>query len=493
MNAKRAGRKLDRGVLHRLVDALSDGVLLTTPGGTIVWANEAALGMHACATLAELGGTAAQYRARFRLSRRNRGRLEAHQYPIDRMLAGHEIAGLVVDLTRRGIGNPSRTVEIRSLVLVDDAGAPESIAFIYRDLAALREAEERFERIFEAKPAPALICRLRDQRYLKVNDGFLELCGYRRESIVGRSFQRFDVLAGAACRDEALAAFAAWRTIPQQEAVLAVRGATGRSVIVAGQPIEFAGEECMLFTFVDLEPSKQAERTLRDSEERFARVFRLAPVPMVVCVVAQWRVLMVNDAFVELVERPREDIKSQSFAAATGLRGSRTLLREVRDRLAAGRNARDLEVQLRRPDARRVYCLLSAEPVMLQGQSCALLVVEDVTERKRSEMDLLAALDAVMADPSWFSRMVMEKLAQQRHPAVSPDSDTVADLTMLTPREHEVLALVCKGMTDPEIAAELALSRNTVRNHVASIYDKIGVHRRSAAVVWGRERGLAGY
>ncbi|MGH8154887.1 MAG: hypothetical protein ACREP0_06585 [Rhodanobacteraceae bacterium] len=35
--------------------------------------------------------------------------------------------------------------------------------------------------------------------------------------------------------------------------------------------------------------------------------------------------------------------------------------------------------------------------------------------------------------------------------------------------------------------------RNTVRNHVASLYAKIGVNRRSAAVVWGRERGLAAF
>jgi DNA-binding CsgD family transcriptional regulator len=32
-----------------------------------------------------------------------------------------------------------------------------------------------------------------------------------------------------------------------------------------------------------------------------------------------------------------------------------------------------------------------------------------------------------------------------------------------------------------------------VRNHVATLYGKIGVNRRSAAVVWGRERGVAGY
>jgi DNA-binding CsgD family transcriptional regulator len=61
----------------------------------------------------------------------------------------------------------------------------------------------------------------------------------------------------------------------------------------------------------------------------------------------------------------------------------------------------------------------------------------------------------------------------------------VADLT---PREREVLTLVCQGKSAPEIATELKLARNTVRNHVASLYQKLGLNRRSALVEWARER-----
>jgi DNA-binding NarL/FixJ family response regulator len=63
----------------------------------------------------------------------------------------------------------------------------------------------------------------------------------------------------------------------------------------------------------------------------------------------------------------------------------------------------------------------------------------------------------------------------------------------LTSREREVLSLLCQGLDDDGIAKHLRLSRNTVRNHVATIYSKIGVHRRSAAIVWARDRGITGY
>ena len=51
----------------------------------------------------------------------------------------------------------------------------------------------------------------------------------------------------------------------------------------------------------------------------------------------------------------------------------------------------------------------------------------------------------------------------------------------LTPREGEVLAWVAEGKTNPEIGAILGLSPRTVGNHLARIYDRLGVETRTAA------------
>ena len=62
----------------------------------------------------------------------------------------------------------------------------------------------------------------------------------------------------------------------------------------------------------------------------------------------------------------------------------------------------------------------------------------------------------------------------------------------LTARERQILGLVCQGRSDPEIASSLGVARNTVRNHVAALFRKLGVNRRSALIVWARERGIGG-
>jgi pimeloyl-ACP methyl ester carboxylesterase/DNA-binding CsgD family transcriptional regulator len=66
------------------------------------------------------------------------------------------------------------------------------------------------------------------------------------------------------------------------------------------------------------------------------------------------------------------------------------------------------------------------------------------------------------------------------------------ELAALTAREREILDLVASGASNQEIAGQLFISEKTVRNHLTAIFDKIGVSSRSQAIVFARDRGLAG-
>jgi two-component system nitrate/nitrite response regulator NarL len=60
----------------------------------------------------------------------------------------------------------------------------------------------------------------------------------------------------------------------------------------------------------------------------------------------------------------------------------------------------------------------------------------------------------------------------------------------LTGREQEVLVLVSQGLSAPDIAKHIHLSTTTVKSHLHSLYDKLGVSDRAAAVAEGMRRGL---
>lgn len=75
-----------------------------------------------------------------------------------------------------------------------------------------------------------------------------------------------------------------------------------------------------------------------------------------------------------------------------------------------------------------------------------------------------------------FSTVELSTTAIKKHPAV-PEN-------LLTEREIDVLRLLAKGFSNPEIARLLSISPHTVKTHVTHIYDKLGVNDRAQAAVW---------
>jgi DNA-binding NarL/FixJ family response regulator len=60
----------------------------------------------------------------------------------------------------------------------------------------------------------------------------------------------------------------------------------------------------------------------------------------------------------------------------------------------------------------------------------------------------------------------------------------------LTDRQVEVLRLLARGLSNPQIARELVVSRRTAEHHVQDIYARIGVSSRAAAALYAMEHDL---
>jgi len=113
----------------------------------------------------------------------------------------------------------------------------------------------------------------------------------------------------------------------------------------------------------------------------------------------------------------------------------------------------------------------------------------DVSERRTNEEELMRAVQEVMTDTAWFSRSLLEKIAQIRSRKRGDNgNDTV--VAELTHRERQVLERMASGRDNRSIADELGIKEQTVRNYVTRIYEKLGLHSRADAIVWARERGL---
>jgi DNA-binding CsgD family transcriptional regulator len=150
---------------------------------------------------------------------------------------------------------------------------------------------------------------------------------------------------------------------------------------------------------------------------------------------------------------------------------------------------KDLVLPARKPDRGAVDCFLSTVDMRINGARSTLCVIQETRPQQDPGYDLAAAIQAVMADSSWLTRAIVEKLKTVRQLGLqaAPSAD---DVDLLTNREREVLSHICEGRGDGEMSRMLQLSPNTVRNHIVSLYRKIGVNRRGAAIIWARERGI---
>lgn len=99
--------------------------------------------------------------------------------------------------------------------------------------------------------------------------------------------------------------------------------------------------------------------------------------------------------------------------------------------------------------------------------------------------ELFEAIRVVNAGGSLLQPIVMTKL--MRHISQREDAKSVETLS---PREHEVLQLMARGLQNKEIAAELVISERTVKFHVSSILGKLGAGNRTEAVTMALQQGI---
>ena len=99
---------------------------------------------------------------------------------------------------------------------------------------------------------------------------------------------------------------------------------------------------------------------------------------------------------------------------------------------------------------------------------------------------LVAAVHTVHESDALLAPASTRRLIEQRARAAVP----APELDELTAREHEVLRLLARGLTNAEIAQRLVVEPSTVKSHVARVLAKLGLRDRVQAVVYAYDHGV---
>jgi len=134
---------------------------------------------------------------------------------------------------------------------------------------ALKESEEKFSKAFRSSPNSMSITTFKDGIFLEVNDSFTRDNGYTREEVIGRSSKELKIWAKLEERDRILKVLRKQGQVRNEEYSARTKSGEIRTMMFSAEPINIAGEVCILAVTTDITKRKQAEEALKTNEERF--------------------------------------------------------------------------------------------------------------------------------------------------------------------------------------------------------------------------------
>jgi DNA-binding NarL/FixJ family response regulator len=121
----------------------------------------------------------------------------------------------------------------------------------------------------------------------------------------------------------------------------------------------------------------------------------------------------------------------------------------------------------------------------LRAGASGFMLKDAPPEEIAAAVRIVASGDALLAPA--ITRAVIEEFARQQPTAPPAPPPALAELT---PREREVLGLLARGLSNPEICERLVITEATAKTHVARILQKLALRDRVQAVIYAYETGL---
>ena len=131
----------------------------------------------------------------------------------------------------------------------------------------LDESEERFSKAFQASPIPMAIQSLATERFIDVNDAFLEMIGFRRLEVISHTPLELELCPEPEVQKALFTRLRESRTLRNYECQLHTRGFGLRDCVVSAEAFELGSETVALFATQDVSDQRRMEKELRHAQK----------------------------------------------------------------------------------------------------------------------------------------------------------------------------------------------------------------------------------
>lgn len=309
----------------------------------------------------------------------------------DAILKGEQIGNALRHRIRWPDGS-LHWLEITGSLQHEADGRPRMFGVI-RDISAqqeraeaLRASEERFASLFRLSPDIMMLVRYDNSEIVEVNQHFTHAFDWNASDILGRPTHELNLWVHASQRDQLRQQAPLSREPVIQEVQLRTRGGDILDGVLSSQYIELQGERLMLCTFLDTSERKRAENALRASEEKFAKAFMHTPDAVAITDRATGRFIEVNPSFEQQFGWSSAEAVGRT-SLELGIWADPSDRQRMLDAAQTGR-LNNLEVRLFSRDGSVTSNLLFGGEIELNGTSCLVLTVRNITEQRVQEQAL---------------------------------------------------------------------------------------------------------
>lgn len=329
--------------------------------------------------------------------------------------------------------------------------------------AALRSSEERFRKVFNNGNIAISIVTLEEGIFLEANEAFWRLTDLTPEQALGHSAVELNLWEHPDQRVQFVKDLLEKGSLEDVEVKFARQNGEGKSSLAYYELIDIKDQRCILCMFYDITEQRRAERDLKESEERFRKIFHSSPVAISITTFEDGRFLEANESYWKLTGYDPE-ILFASRAEDLGIWKAPDLRRQFVEELKRKHRLLNPNYVLQNHKTGEThFAIAMAELIELRGEECVLSVLYDITEQKQAENALKTAEARIRAVIASIPDMIFE---------IAKDGsflDFMASAELVPLMEpHEFIGKNIKDLFPPRIGEQtmFALERSLVTGQV---------------------------